>query len=140
MKYVIKVISPTYYFLKLLKNLCYVSGCPLFIGHCCFRCFLQTLQPPFASFTHSLSSSHRTFAHAVPTPFVLYPVNPYSSFGSLFKPHFLKENISDPLVLVQLSYYLLLCHYEAFLSSIYHSGNFTAVYLLITPSSTQLSC
>lgn len=38
---------------------------------------------------------------------ILHPVNHYSSFSSLFKPLFLKENISGLRILVQFSSYLL---------------------------------
>lgn len=69
----------------------------------------------------------------------LFPLNSHSSFNCLLKPHFLNENVSDALVLVQFSYYLLSHHYEPHFCSICHRGNSTIVYLLAIHLPIKLS-
>ena len=76
---------------------------------CCFYSFL--------------TSSHLTHTH----------------LSTVLKPHFLNENVSDALVLVHFSYYLLSHHYEPHFCSICHRGNSTIVYLLAIHLPIKLS-
>ena len=112
-----------------------------FIGHCFFRSISSEHSAPSLPRTCMVLPFLTDPWHVLFLSLLFFaPLTAYSPFSSLFKPLVLKENIYDLLVLVRFSYYLLSHHYEPYLGGICHTGNFIVVYLLVTPSSAQLSC
>ena len=80
----------------------------IFIGWCCFRSVSSRHSCPiFAPWTQILPPLTRSLHMLFLSLSILCSVNLYLSFSSLFKPLFLKENISDLHVLLQSSSYLL---------------------------------
>lgn len=142
-KYFIKVISPTYCFLEFLENLL-----PVCLSHFYWTLllqigFLQTLQLLFASFTHSVSSSHRNFAHTVPA------FLPLLFFAQLTPTHL--SALSSSLISSRKISMTPLAWFNSLIISFHATVNLTlvafipvAILLLCTyqlsPFSIQLSC